>query len=263
MAGFIENLTGKAAADVPPEALVVLPIGAIEQHGPHLPLSVDRLIADSLATATAEALPEDSPVWFLPTLPFSKSNEHAWSPLTMWLTEGTMSAVLNDLAANVASAGIRRIAFLNGHGGNTTMLMTACREIRLRHGLLTFVLHAFPPPAYVASAGNDGEPIVDEHGMGIHGGHDETSVMLHLAPEQVDMSAAVRNVPEWLLDNRHVRFGGSVPFGWLSNDFGEYGHIGDPTAATAEEGKRLFDGAVHNLTEQIDEILAFDFPDRA
>ncbi len=74
--------------------------------------------------------------------------------------------------------------------------------------------------------------------MGIHGGTDETSIMLHLAPELVDMSTATRNVPESLADNRYVRFGGAVGFGWLSNDFGPDGHIGDPTAATADTGPR-------------------------
>ncbi len=260
MAIRIEQLKAPDAASIPPEAVVVLPIGAIEQHGPHLPLSVDRVIAEALAEALVSELPEDCQAWFLPTLPYSKSNEHAWSPLTMWLSESTMSAVLDDIAASVAKAGIRRLAFLNGHGGNTTMLMTACREIRLKHGLLTFALHAFAPPAYV-STGADDVATVDEHGMGIHGGHGETSVMLHLAPDEVDMDAAVRNVPEWMLENRHVKFGGSVPFGWLSNDFGDTGLIGDPTGATAEEGKRLFEGAVTALVDQIEELLSFDFPD--
>ncbi len=259
MAIRIEQLKAPNAASIPSEAVVVLPIGAIEQHGPHLPLSVDRVIAEALAEAVVDELPDDCPAWFLPTLPYSKSSEHAWSPLTMWLSESTMTAVLDDIAASVAAAGIRRLAFLNGHGGNTTMLMTACREIRLKHGLLTFAMHAFAPPAYVST--EEETATVDEHGMGIHGGHGETSVMLHLAPDQVDMDAAERNVPEWMLENRHVKFGGSVPFGWLSNDFGEVGLIGDPTGATAEDGKRMFEDAVASLVEQIEEILAFDFPD--
>ena len=95
--------------------------------------------------------------------------------------------------------------------------------------------------------------------MGIHGGLDETSVMLHLRPELIDMSKAVRNVPEYLADNDHVKFGGSVQFGWLSNDFGPDGHIGDPTGATAELGKELFDGAVDFLCDQLREIASFDF----
>lgn len=95
--------------------------------------------------------------------------------------------------------------------------------------------------------------------MGVHGGADETSIMLHLAPQLVDMSAAVRRIPEGLAGNRHVRFGGRVSFGWLSNDFFPDGLIGDPTGASAELGARLFDGAVRGLCEALAEISAFDF----
>ena len=98
--------------------------------------------------------------------------------------------------------------------------------------------------------------------MGIHGGTDETSLMLHLAPELVDMSTAVRRVPEHLADNRYVRFGGPVSFGWLSNDFGDDGHIGDPTAATAERGAELFDGAVDAFCAALAEIAAFEYRER-
>jgi len=96
-------------------------------------------------------------------------------------------------------------------------------------------------------------------GMGIHGGHDETSVMLHLRPDLVRMDRAVRRVPEGLADQTHVRFGGLTTFGWLSNDFGPDGHIGDPTGATAETGKQLFETAVELVAEQLVEISTFDF----
>jgi creatinine amidohydrolase len=88
---------------------------------------------------------------------------------------------------------------------------------------------------------------------------DETSVMLHLRPELVDMSLAVRRVPEKLAENEHVRFGGRVAFGWLSNDFFPDGHIGDPTGANAEAGKQMFNSAVSTLSDAIREISRFDF----
>lgn len=240
--------------------MVLLPIGAIEQHGPHLPLSTDQVIADEVAGAAIDQLGAELDVWMLPTMPFSKSDEHAWSAGTMWLSTATMLAVIDDLARCVAASGSRRLVFLNGHGGNSTLLNVACREARRSHGLLTFLVHAFLPPAYTSSAG--GDDVAHEHGMGIHGGHEETSVMLHLRPDEVDMSKAARNVPEWMLDNDHVRFGGSTQFGWMSNDFGAIGHIGDPTGATADEGRALFDGAVDGVVAQLREIAAFDFPDR-
>ena len=95
--------------------------------------------------------------------------------------------------------------------------------------------------------------------MGVHGGTDETSMMLHLTPGLVDMSRATRNVPEKLASNKYVRFGGKVGFGWLSNDFGPDGHIGDPTHASAEHGAALFEAAVVAFAEGLAEIAAFDF----
>jgi creatinine amidohydrolase len=95
--------------------------------------------------------------------------------------------------------------------------------------------------------------------MGVHGGTDETSMMLHLVPDLVDMSLATRNVPDKLAANKYVRFGGKVGFGWLSNDFGPDGHIGDPTHASAEHGAALFEAAVTAFAEGLAEIAAFDF----
>ncbi len=119
---------------------------------------------------------------------------------------------------------------------------------------MTFLAHPSIPPD------QGGESTAGELGMGIHGGTDETSLMLHLVPELVDMSVATRNVPEALADNEHVRFGGSVSFGWLSNDFGTDGHIGDPTPATAEIGERLFTGAVDAFGDALGEIARFELP---
>jgi creatinine amidohydrolase len=257
VAAFIQNLTGPDAAESLDGATVLLPIGAIEQHGPHLPLSTDYVIAAEAAKAVVGELGDELDLYVLPTLAFSKSNEHAWSSGTIWLSNDTLHRVVDDVARCVAASGAARLVFLNGHGGNSTLLNVACREARLTHGLLTFLVHPFPPPAYSPPRPDAGQS--SELGMGIHGGLDETAVMLHLAPGTVDMSKAVRNVPEWLTGNEHVRFGGSVQFGWLSNDFGPDGHIGDPTGATAEYGAELFDNAVRVLCAQLREICEFEF----
>lgn len=265
MAGFLDTLSGPAAAEALGRgATVLVPVGAIEQHGPHLPLSTDWAIADEAAKAVVEQLGDELDLWALPALPYSKSNEHAWSPGTLWLSNHTMHHLLDDVGRCVAASGARRIVFLNAHGGNSALLMVACRELRLAHGLLTFLVHPFAPPAYSAAAAVD----PPEHkrgstelGMGVHAGLDETAIMLHLRPDDVDMSKAAANVPEWLTRNRHVRFGGSAHFGWLSDDFGPSGVIGDPTAATAELGEELFAAAVEHLCAQLREIVAFDYPD--
>ena len=260
MAGHLDSLSGpQAATALGPDSIVLVPVGAIEQHGPHLPMSVDWVIADESAKAVVEKLGDDLDVWMIPALPYSKSNEHAWSPGTIWLSSTTLQHVLSDIGRCVANSGARRIVFMNGHGGNSTLLNVICRELRLEHGLLTFLVHAFVPPAY-SNAPPEAEGS-DEHGMGIHGGYRETSVFMHLRPDLVDMSLAERNVPEWLTENDHVRFGGAVQFGWLSNDFGPVGHIGDPTSASAEVGKVLFEEAVDMVCDQMREIAEFDYPD--
>lgn len=234
-------------------SIIVLPLGAIEQHGPHLPFNTDWLVADRVAEAAAERVGDELDVWLLPSLAYTKSNEHAWSAGTIWLAFDTLMKVLDDIGRCVATTPARKLVFFNGHGGNSALLGVANREIRLKYGLQTFLAH----PGVPADQGGVSAP--EELGMGIHGGTDETSVMLHLAPELVDMSVATRNVPEKLADNRYVRFGGKVGFGWLSNDFGPDGHIGDPTIASAERGAMLFDAAVTAFAEALAEVSAFEF----
>lgn len=249
-----EDLSGPEIAEaITPGSILLLPIGAVEQHGPHLPLAVDHVIAHETATAVVDAVGDELDVWQLPTLSISKSNEHAWSPGTLWYSADTMLAMLRDLGRAVATTAAERLVILNGHGGNTTLLNTALRELRLEFGLKTFLVHPSVPPAY------GGTSTEDELGMGIHGGLKETSVFMHLRPDLVDLSKAERKVPEALADNTFVKFGGAVMFGWLSNDFDPAGYIGDPTGADAERGKQWFEGSVALLGEQLAEIKTFDF----
>ena len=250
----LAELRAPAVAEVLGErSILVQPLGAIEQHGPHLPFNTDLLIAEAVAMAAVQRVGEEVDAWLLPALAYTKSNEHAWSPGTIWLSATTMLAVLDDIGRCVAMTPARRLVFLNGHGGNSALVGVANRELRLNHGLMTFLTHPGMPPD------QGGSSPADELGMGVHAGTDETSIMLHLAPELVDMEAAVRRVPEHLAGNRHLRFGGAVSFGWLSNDFHDDGVIGDPTAADASRGKMLFDGAVDAFAVALREIAAFDF----
>ena len=248
------DLPGPAIGDVlSPGSVVIVPLGAVEQHGPHLPLGTDLVVADEVSRAAVAAHGDEHDAWLLPPLGFTKSNEHAWSPGTVWLSARTLLSVLDDIGRCIATTPARRVLFLNGHGGNSALLQVANRELRVRHGLMTFLAHPHMP------ADQGGSSAEGELGMGIHGGTDETSVMLHLRPDLVDMSKAVRRVPESLAANKHVRFGGSVPFGWMSNDFFPEGHIGDPTAATAELGASMFSTAVATLGEVLGEVSRFDF----
>jgi creatinine amidohydrolase len=249
-----EDLTGpEIATEISSSSILLLPVGAVEQHGPHLPLSVDHVIAHETATALVDECGDELDVWQLPTISISKSSEHAWSPGTLYFSPETLLAMLRDIGRSITPTGAERLVLLNGHGGNTTHLGTALRELRLEFGLKTFLMHPALPPAY------GGSSTESELGMGIHGGLDETSVFMHLRPDQVQLEKAARRVPEALDKNTHVKFGGSVSFGWLSNDFNPDGYIGDPTGATAERGKQLFERSIATLSEAMEEVKTFDF----
>jgi creatinine amidohydrolase len=254
---FHRHLAALRHVDLPSRigqsTVVILPLGAIEQHGPHLPYNTDQVIAERTATELVARHGDALDLWLLPTLDYTKSNEHAWSAGTVWLSATTLLAVLDDIGRCVAAMGARKLVFLNAHGGNSALLGVANREVRLAHGLQTFLAHPFVPPD------QGGVSAPSELGMGIHGGAEETSIMLHLAPELVDMHAATRNVPEKLAANKQVRFGGRVGFGWLSNDFGPDGHIGDPTVASAETGAQLFEASIASLADAMVEVASFEF----
>jgi creatinine amidohydrolase len=234
-------------------SILLIAVGAIEQHGPHLPFDTDLVVAEAVAEAAVARVGEQHDVWLLPPLAYTKSNEHAWSAGTFWLSADTMMRVIDDIGRSVAKTPARKIVFLNGHGGNSALLNMMNRELRLHHGLISFVTHPGVP------ADQGGSSPAGEHGMGVHGGTDETSMMLHLAPDSVDLAAGYRAIPEHLADNRYVRFGGKVSFSWMSNDFHDGGFIGDPTPATPEHGRTLFEGAVTALSQALAEISAFQY----
>lgn len=240
-------------------SILVLPVGAIEQHGPHLPLSTDVLVPEAVGAAAVDrAAAEGLDVWLLPTLSVSKSDEHAWSPGTLWLSADTLLAVLRDLGRSIAATGARKLVFLNGHGGNTALLQVANRELRRLHDLQPFTM-----PAGVQRAGTGAGEEPDERGFGIHGGWAETSLVMHLAPDLVDAGAFARAIPDELSDFTHIGFNGRpVTFGWLSDDFDASGVIGDPTGSTAAAGARLFGASIDFVVEALHEVDRFPLAGR-
>ncbi|MDQ1680893.1 MAG: creatinine amidohydrolase [Frankiaceae bacterium] len=249
---FIEMTGPETAARLTADSIAVLPVGSIEHHGPHLPVSTDLTVADAFATAVVEETSGDVDAWLLPALAYTKSDEHAWASGTLWLSWDTLMRTLVDIGRSLAVSPVRRLVFMNGHGGNSALLQVACRELRRQFGFATFCMH----PGRPVDQGGKGAPD-DEYGLGVHGGKAETSTMLHLRPDLVRMDLGVRAVPEHLTAYEHVGFGKSVSFGWLSDDFGTGGVIGDPTGATAEEGKLAFEAAVANGAAALREIARF------
>jgi creatinine amidohydrolase len=248
------ELSGPAlAAAITPETVVLQPIGAVEHHGSHLPLATDALVAEAVARAL-EGQVVELDLLVLPTLSYGLSTEHIWAPGTVSLSPSTLLALLYDIGDSVARTGARRLAFLNTHGGNTHLLRVAAREIRARNNLLTFLVQGW------AVAG-PGVPPPDsrEEGLGIHGSMAETSVMLHLRPDLVDMSKAHRSVPSWVNDQESLGLTGGREFAWLSNDFGPSGVVGDPTLATPALGDLHFASAVAQVASALAEVSRFSF----
>jgi creatinine amidohydrolase len=248
------ELSGPAAASIlTADSIIVLPTGAIEHHGPHLPLATDLIVADLLSSKVVDAAASTGlDVWRLAPLAYTKSNEHHWAVGTMWIGWDTLMRTLMDIGQSVAATPAKTLVFYNGHGGNTALLMVALREIRIAYGLRTFLMNASVP----AGDGTDGP---DERGFGIHGGHGETSIVMALRPELVDLSLAERWVPDEIADFKHVKFnGGAVAFGWSSDDFGPSGVIGDPTESTAEWGAELVERSIAKGVAELGEIARFN-----
>ena len=232
--------------------IVLLALGSWEQHGAHLPFDTDTVIIESVVDAAIRSVdPENTQFSVVPTIGVTASDEHNGFAGTLSIGTNALSDAVVSIARSASWA--RGICIVNGHGGNSALTAMMNREIRLKYGLQTFLAHPHMP------ADQGGSSAVSELGMGVHGGMDETSVMLHLRPELVDMSLAVRRVPEKLAENEQVRSGGRVAFGWLSNDFFPEGHIGDPTDATAELGAQMVRSATDSLGGALREISRFDF----
>jgi creatinine amidohydrolase len=254
---LLAELSGPAAAArLTQESIVVVPTGAIEHHGPHLPLVTDHLIADAIGGAAVDGAAEAGlDVWRLPTLAYTKSDEHSWAPGTVWLEWDTMYRTCLEIGRAVSAMGAGTLVFANGHGGNTALLQVVLREIRKQYGLKTFSMPTLSVSARTSPPNGEG---LDEHGLGIHGGAAETSLVMHLRSDLVDLTLAERWVPEHLAGFELIGFNARpVSFGWLSDDFGTPGVLGDPTQATGAYGAQLYDASVAQAVASLQEIARF------
>jgi creatinine amidohydrolase len=248
-------LNWKQVDALPREAtLLVLPTAAIEQHGHHLPLATDTLINNLLLGHALAKLPADAPVYALPPVHYGKSNEHIGFPGTLSVSSSTFMAVLRDLGASLSSAGFRKLALYNTHGGNTALIDVMARDLRAEFKLRTFTLHG--------SGGIKFEGLnAQERAYGFHAGEVETAFLLASTPELVDQSAYTANYiadiakPEMLLPEN-----APATFAWLTRDISSSGVMGDPRPATAENGARWIDEAATRLAAALEAMMRFPDP---
>lgn len=227
--------------------VAVLPLGATEQHGPHLPLAVDSVLADGIVKAALPLLAPELPVLFLPTQQIGLSPEHARFPGTLTLSAETLIRVWKEIGAGVARAGVRKLVLFNAHGGHVGAMDIVARELREAHDLIVYSVNWFNLPLGELAPGR----------FDVHAGESETAMMLALAPQLVDMGQAkdfastsqerAKTYP--LLGN-----GRSAKLGWAMQDYNAEGAAGNAAAATPAQGLALVDAAAKQLALLLAEV---------
>jgi creatinine amidohydrolase/Fe(II)-dependent formamide hydrolase-like protein len=219
-------------------SILCLPIGAIEQHGAHLPLNTDVVVAEELTRELIARWGDAFDLWQLPTLSVSLSREHDWAAGTLSLSVQTFAALLMDMGRAVVRAlPARNLVIVNGHGGIRGILENLLHELRGDLAINACVIHPFD---LVKSA--IGATVPD-----VHGGVGETSVMLALAPDLVRRSMMARAEPPPAPDGAAALiYDRAVTWPWRSDDarLARMGIIGDPRGASAEQGRAMVESMV-------------------
>jgi creatinine amidohydrolase len=238
------------------KTVAVLPVGATEQHGPHLPLRVDQCLADGMVAEALKQLPADAPVLVLPTQQVGYSPEHASFPGTLTLPIETVIATWVALGECVARAGVRKLLLFNTHGGQVSLLDVVARELRVRCKLIVYGCSWWNLPL-----GDEVNGLfsAEEHRFGVHAGQIETSLMLALAPATVRMgraqdfssSSRERAASYPILGN-----GRSAKLGWAMQDYNAEGAAGNAAAADAAHGRKVLEAAGRQLALLLQEISA-------
>jgi creatinine amidohydrolase/Fe(II)-dependent formamide hydrolase-like protein len=230
-------------------SILCLPIGSIEQHGPHLPLNTDVVLAEGMTRRIIARWGEALDLWQLPTMSISLAREHEWAPGTMSLSIQGMTAYMRDLGREIARAlPARNLVVVNGHGGNRGILQALAQDLRADFGLNVCILH---PAAWAETNANAATPE-------IHGGKNETSMMLAIAPQLVrrDRIVELKNPPDAELI-RQTMLQKGVTWPWTSADHGiaDLGVIGDAQAASAEFGQGIVDHVVETAGGILKQLL--------
>lgn len=250
------NSPAIAAMSDKQNAVIIQPMGAIEQHGAHLPLIVDAAISIGVLAKALTQLDPAISAYALPPLYYGKSNEHSTFAGTVTLRTETMLALLTDIAESVYRAGFRKLVLMNSHGGQPQILEIVARDLHEKYP--DFCLF----PLFTWRVPNVAKDLLTakELEFGIHGGDAETSLMLALLPEQVDMAQAVTEYPYGLPKDSMLSMEGANPFAWVMRDLSRSGVLGDAKAATKEKGDRLLASLVDGWTALITDIYKFEQP---
>ena len=239
------------------QVVAVLPVAATEQHGPHLPVSVDATLVDGVVNASLPHLPADLPILFLPTQHIGKSNEHIRFPGTLTLSAQTIISLWMDIGRSVARSGIKKLVLLNSHGGQASIMDIVARDLRTEHDLIVYSANWYNLPLGVAVMGMFS---AHEHRFGIHAGEIETSMMLALREQFVDMAQA-QNFHSTSQDRAAtypvLGNGTSAKLGWQMQDYNPQGAAGNAAAATAAKGQALISAAglqLANLLKEVSEL---------
>lgn len=237
-------------------AVAVLPLGATEQHGPHLPLSVDYTLVDGVIGACLPHLPVGLPVLFLPTQQVGYSPEHSRFPGTLTLSSATVMNNWIEIGECVALTGLKKLLLLNSHGGQVSLMDIVARELRTHYDLIVYSCSWWNLPLGDAVTGLFS---AEEHRFGVHAGEIETSMMLALRAQHVDMAQAKdfkstsqeRAAKYPILGN-----GQSAKLGWAMQDYNEHGAAGNAAAATADKGRVVLEAAGAQLALLLQELSA-------
>lgn len=253
-----QDFASLRASGVMARTIAVLPVAATEQHGPHLPLSVDTVLVNAVVMAALAFLHDEVPALFLPTQGIGLSTEHARFPGTLTLKNETILRLWIDVAESVAATGIKKLVLFNSHGGNVSVMDMVARDLRARLDLLVYSVSWFNLPLQDAQ-GQDVNVMFSpqEHRFGIHAGDMETSMMLAIDPDHVSMEQA-RNFTS-IAQVRSKQFdilgnGKSAKLGWQIQDYNQAGAVGDAAAATVDKGRAVLDAAGRSLARLLAEI---------
>ncbi|HSZ38587.1 MAG TPA: creatininase family protein [Trebonia sp.] len=216
--------------------VALLPFGAVEEHGPHLPLGTDIIAADGLADRICAA----AGLLRLPTMPYGQVWSLAHFPGSLTVRDELLVGLITDLADGLRRGGVTGLVLFTAHLGNVTALRAASRALADSGGLPAITL-AYPGLDQVAETVRESPR---SHPSIMHADELETSVMLALDPDSVDMDRAVSEYPRYPADF------GSAPARW--DTLSDSGVFGDATAATAEKGERIVDHVVATACTLID-----------